>query len=120
LELEEHISIDDERTLYFDHHGRQTKFPFKLGPKDMENYPTKILQNTKFVVKKPELAHKDAISKLEAELKKPIGNNVRNLNEKITINEISEIYIPIYEARLVGPKKKVEILRIDAARNKIL
>jgi lysine/ornithine N-monooxygenase len=86
----------------------------------MENYPTKILQNTKFVVKNLELAHKDAISKLEAELKKPIGNNVRNLNEKITINEISEIYIPIYEARLVGPKKKVEILRIDAARNKIL
>ncbi|HEX9844907.1 MAG TPA: hypothetical protein VGA92_00410 [Candidatus Nitrosotenuis sp.] len=120
LELEEHVSIDDECTLYFDHHGRQTKLPLKLDPKNMENYPTKILQNTKFIVKKPELTHKDAISKLEEELKKPIGTNARNLNEKITITEISEIYIPIYEARLVGPKKKVEILRIDAAKNKIL
>lgn len=120
LELEEHVYIDSECTLYFDHHGKQTKFTFKLDPKNMENYPTKILQNTKFVVKKPELAHKDAIGKLEDELKKPIGNNARNLNEKITINEISEIYIPIYEARLVGPKKKVEILRIDTAKNKIL
>jgi len=120
LELEEHVSIDSERTLYFDHHGKQTKFPFKLDSKNMENYPAKILQNTKLGVKKPELTHKDAIGKLEEELKKPIGNNVRNLNEKITINEISEIYMPIYEARLVGPKKKVEILRIDAAKNKIL
>ncbi len=120
LELEEHVFIDNECTLFFDQHGSQTKLPLKLDPKNMENYPTKILQNNEFVIKKPELAHKDAIGKLEVELKKPVGSNARNLNEKITINEISEIYIPIYEARLIGPKKKVEILRIDAAKNKIL
>ena len=45
---------------------------------------------------------------------------VRDLKDEFTINEISEIYVPIFEARLVGPKKKVELLRIDAVRKKIL
>jgi len=31
-----------------------------------------------------------------------------------------EIYIPIFEARLIGPKKRIKILRIDAIRKKIL
>ena len=46
--------------------------------------------------------------------------DVRDLNENLTINEITEIYVPIYEARLIGPKKKVEILRFDAVKKKVL
>ena len=38
----------------------------------------------------------------------------------IVLREISEVYVPIYEARLIGPKKKIAIIRIDAVRNKIL
>ena len=32
------------------------------------------------------------------------------------LREINEVYVPIYEARLIGPKKKVGIIRIDAVR----
>jgi hypothetical protein len=119
LVLEEHVFIDNEKTMYFDHHGKQIKFPFKLDPKNIENYPARILQNKEFVVKKLEISNKEAISKLCLELNKPVEGEIRDLNEKITINEVSEIYVPIYEARLVGPKKKVAILRIDAIRNKV-
>ena len=29
-------------------------------------------------------------------------------------------FAPVYEARLIGPKKKIKILRIDAVRKKVL
>ena len=61
-----------------------------------------------------------AIKRITEKLKIPIKTDVRDLKDEMTINEISEIYVPIYEARLIGPKKKVGILRIDAVRKKIL
>jgi len=71
-------------------------------------------------VKTSELSHDDAIKKLQFFLKKPLEDKVRNLEEEFVLREISEVYVPIYEARLIGPKKKVGIIRIDAVRNKIL
>ena len=61
-----------------------------------------------------------AIRKLETHLKKPVETDVRDLANEFVLREITEIYIPIFEARLIGPKKKVELLRIDAVRKKIL
>jgi len=61
-----------------------------------------------------------AIDKLQTQLKKPMESDVKNINEEFTLRDISEIYIPIFEARLVGPKKKVGIIRIDAVRKKVL
>ena len=46
--------------------------------------------------------------------------DVRDLTEEFILREITEVYVPIFEARLIGPKKKVGIIRIDAVRNKIL
>lgn len=45
---------------------------------------------------------------------------IRELNDEFVLRDISEIYFPIFEARLIGPKKKVGIIRIDAVRKKIL
>ena len=45
---------------------------------------------------------------------------IENLKEEFVLREISEVYVPIYEARLIGPKKKVGIIRIDSVRKKIL
>jgi len=42
------------------------------------------------------------------------------MQEKITTNEIIELYVPIYEARLIGPKKNVRLMRIDGIRKKVL
>jgi len=120
LELEEHVFIENENTIYFDHHGEEINFPFKINPKSLENYPNRILSTNPLNVKKPEISNESAINILTKKLMKPKEKDVRDLKEEITINEVSEVYIPIYEARLIGPKKKVGILRIDAVRKKVL
>lgn len=120
LELEEHVFIENEDTVYFDHHGREIKFPFKLDSKSVENYPSKILEHNKENVKKPEITFEAAINKLTQKLKSSLDQGFRDLHEKLAISKVSEIYVPIYEARLIGPKKKVGILRIDAVRKKVL
>ena len=71
-------------------------------------------------IKNSELTHDDVIKKLQSFLKKPLKDEVRKLEEEFVLREISEVYVPIYEARLIGPKKKIAIIRIDAVRNKIL
>lgn len=71
-------------------------------------------------IKKPELTYDAAINKLQLQLKKPMEEDVRKLNDEFVLREITEVYIPIFEARLIGPKKKVGIIRIDAVRKKIL
>jgi hypothetical protein len=120
LKLEEHVFVENEDELTFDHHGREIKFPFKLNSKTTENYPNRLLQKNSSNVKNSELTHDDAIKKLQSFLKKPLEDEVRKIEEEFVLREISEVYVPIYEARLIGPKKKVGIIRIDAVRNKIL
>ena len=120
LKLEEHVFVENENELAFDHHGREIKFPFKLNSKTTENYPNQILEKNLANVKKTELTYDDAIEKLQSFLKKPLQDDVRKLEEEFVLREISEVYVPIYEARLIGPKKKIAIIRIDAVRNKIL
>jgi hypothetical protein len=71
-------------------------------------------------IKKSELTYDTAIEKLQSFLKKPLEDDVRKLDEEFVLREINEVYIPIFEARLIGPKKKIEIIRIDAVRKKIL
>ena len=45
---------------------------------------------------------------------------IKSSEETFEFRDILEIYVPIYEARLIGPKKRVKILRIDAVRKKVL
>jgi len=120
LPLEEHVFVEEEGEVTFDHHGREIKFQFTVNSKTVENYPQQILKSNSSTVKKPEITYDVAVEQLKTILKKPLEQDIRNLNDEFTLNTISEIYIPIFEARLVGPNKKIEILRIDAVRNKIL
>jgi len=120
LKLEEHVFIEEEEELAFDHHGREIKFPFKINSKTIENYPKKILEANIQNVKKPEITYDAAIQKLQTLLKKPVDADVRDLSDEFVLREISEVYVPIFEARLIGPKKKVGIIRIDAVRKKVL
>ena len=120
LKLEEHVFVEEEDELTFDHHGRSVKFPFKINSKSVENYPKRILEKNSSNVKKPELTYDAAIDKLQSELQKPMEADVRELNDEFVLREITEVYVPIFEARLIGPKKKVGIIRIDAVRNKVL
>ena len=120
LKLEEHVFVEEEDELVFDHHGREIKFPFKINSKTVENYPKRLLDENEPNVKRPEITYDASIERLQSELKKPLESDVRDLSEEFILREISEVYVPIYEARLIGPKKKVGIIRIDAVRKKIL
>ena len=82
--------------------------------------PNRLLEKNPSNVKNSELTHDDAIKKLQSFLKKPLVDEVRKLEEEFVLREISEVYVPIYEARLIGPKKKVGIIRIDSVRKKVL
>ena len=120
LQLEEHVFVEEEDELIFDHHGREIKFPFKINSKTIENYPKRLLQKNSSNVKKPEITYDAAIEKLKELLKKPMEPDVRDLKDEFVLREITEVYVPIFEARLIGPNKKIGVLRIDAVRNKIL
>jgi len=120
LKLEEHVFIEEEDELAFDHHGHEIKFPFKINSKTVENYPKRILEQNPQNIKKPEITNEAAIEKLQSKLKKPVETDVRDVTEEFVLREITELYVPIFEARLIGPKKKVGIIRIDAVRKKIL
>ncbi len=120
LKLEEHVFMEKEDQAAFDHHGREIKLPYKINSKTIENYPTKILKMYEKNVKKPEITYESVINKLAQKLKTQSESDVRELNEEFLVKEVIEAYVPIYEARLIGPKKKVGILRIDSVRNKIL
>jgi len=80
----------------------------------------RVIQKTKDNVKKPEITYDAAVARLTSKLKKSVSIGRRNLEEKVTINEIIELYVPIYEARLIGPKKNVRLMRIDSIRKKVL
>jgi len=120
LQLEEHVFIEEEGDVTFDHHGTEIKSQFTIDSKTVENYPQRLLDANLTNVKKPEITYDAAVEQLKFILKKPLERDIRNLHDQFFLNMISEIYIPIFEARLVGPNKKIEILRIDAVRNKIL
>ena len=120
LRLEEHVFIDEEDQIAFDNHGKEISVPYKINSETIENYPKKILQMHEDQVKKPEITYDAAIKKFTLKLKNFLEPDVRNLNDEVLIKKVAEVYVPIYEARLVGPKKKVGLLRIDAVRNKVL
>ena len=52
LKLEEHVFVENEDELTFDHHGREIKFPFKLNSKTTENYPNRLLEKKLIKYKK--------------------------------------------------------------------
>ncbi len=120
LPLEEHVFVEEEDELVFDHNGTEVKFPFKINSKTIENYPDQILTENSSNVKKMQITFDSAINLLKESLKKPLESDIRKLNEEFTLESITEVYVPIYEARLTGPKNKVGLLRLDAVRKKIL
>ncbi len=120
LPLEEHVFVEEEDELIFDHNGTEVKFPFKINSKTIENYPDQILMENSANVKKIQMTLDSAINLLKESLKKPLESDIRKLNEEFTLKEITEVYVPVYEARLTGPKNKVGLLRLDAVRKKIL
>ncbi len=120
IEFQERLIIENEDDIAFDHHGKEIDLSYKNTQKIIEKHPRRILNEESDNIKKPEITIDAAIKKLTSKLKKPTDKGIKSLNEKIEFSDVLEVYVPIYEARLIGPKKKIKILRIDAVRKKIL
>ena len=120
IEFQERLVIENKDDIAFDHHGKEIDLSYSNTQKIIEKYPRKILSEKDDSIKKPEITVDAAINKLISKLKKPTDKGIKSLDEKIEFSDILEVYVPIYEARLIGPKKKIKILRIDAVRKKIL
>ena len=120
LPLEEHVFVEDEDQAAFDHHGRQIDMPYKVDSEAVENYPKRLLSTHEQNVRRLEITHDAALSKLRENLQRPLEPDVRDLTEEFVLQDAAEVFVPIFEARLVGPKKKVGILRLDAVRKKVL
>ncbi len=120
LKLEEHVFIEEEDEMVFDQHGHKSKPFFKINSKTIENYPKKILKKNSQNIRKSELTYDAALDRLQTMLKKPLETDVRDLSDEFILQGITEVYVPVFEARLIGPKRKVGIIRIDAVRNKVL
>ena len=120
IEFQERLIIENEDDIAFDHHGKEINLSYKNTQKIIEKHPRRILNEESDNIKKPEITIDAAIKKLTSKLKKPTDKGIKSLNEKIEFSDVLEVYVPIYEARLIGPKKKIKFLRIDAVRKKIL
>ena len=120
LPLEEHVFIEEDNELVFDYNGNEINFPIKIKSKIIENYPQKILNENSMNIKKLKITIDSAINLLQESLKKSLEPDIRKLNEEFTLKELTQVYVPVYEARLTGPKNKVGLIRLDAVRKKIL
>lgn len=120
IEIEEHVFLDENEKIIFEHHGNEIDFPYKIDSEYVEPYGKRILKKFPENIRDLEIKHDAAISKLRSNLTQSLEVGIRDLDEKTSIDEIQEIYVPIYEARLIGPNKKVSIVRVDGVRKKLL
>ncbi len=120
VELEEFVLDEREGTVFVDHHGHVAKFAHKLTRGALEAYPRRVLAAAE-LVREPEMARDELVDCLrEAISPGPIRGDVRDLEDTITVTDMVRIYAPVIEARLVGPKRRVRILRIDAISRRVL
>ncbi len=120
IEMQERVMLENTDDISFDHHGKEMNLSYNDTLKLLDKHPKKTLNESRDSIRRPEITLDAAISKLISKLMKPADAGVKSSEDNIEFRDILEIYVPIYEARLIGPKKRIKILRIDAIRKKIL
>ena len=120
IDMQERVMLENTDDISFDHHGKEMNLSYNDTLKLLEKHPKKTLNKEKDSIRHPEITTDSAITKLITKLKKPADVGIKSSDESIEFKDILEIYVPIYEARLIGPKKRIKFLRIDAVRKKIL
>ncbi|MDC0211520.1 hypothetical protein OAK30_03570 [Candidatus Nitrosopelagicus sp.] len=120
LLMQERVMLENTADISFDHHGKEINLSYNDTLKLLEKHPKKTINEDKESIRRPEITIPAAKSKLISKLKKPADAGTKSSEEIFDFRDILEIYVPIYEARLIGPKKRIKIVRIDAVRKKIL
>jgi len=120
IDMQERVMLENTADISFDHHGKEINLSYKDTVKLLDKHPKKTINEDKESIRRPEITIDAAKSKLISKLKRPADAGTKSSEELLDFRDILEIYVPIYEARLIGPKKRIKILRIDAVRKKIL
>ena len=120
IQMQERVMLEHTSDLSFDHHGKEMNLSYNDTLKLLEKHAKKTINDDKDSIRRPEITIDAAKSKLISKLKKPADSGIKSSEETIEFRDILEVYVPIYEARLIGPKKRIKILRIDAIRKKFL
>ena len=120
IQMQERVMLENTADVSFDHHGKEMNLSYNDTLKLLEKHPKKTIYEDKDSIRRPEITVESAKLKLITKLKKPADSGIKSSEETFEFKDVLEIYVPIYEARLIGPKKRVKILRIDAVRKKVL
>ena len=120
IDMQERVMLENTADISFDHHGKEINLSYKDTVKLLDKHPKKTINEDKESIRRPEITIDAAKSKLISKLKRPADAGTKSSEELFDFRDILEIYVPIYEARLIGPKKRIKIVRIDAVRKKIL
>ena len=120
IDLKEHVSVDNSAEITFDADGNEIKDPkYKISTETTEARPDIILGDSS-MAKMPSMGREDAVAVLEERLKSSLESDIEDLKEQFDLVSITELYVPIFEARIRGPDNRVAIMRVDAARKKII
>lgn len=120
IPVEEHVKIDNEDEIVFNSHGKEVKFPYKINSKNIENFPNDILKSNKNSVRPSTLNEDQVVEELIKALRGKEAEEIRMIREKIVIDRLEQVYVPVYEARCVNAKNKMQLLRIDGMSSKTL
>ena len=120
IQMQERVMLENIADVSFDHHGKEMNLSYNDTLKLLEKHPKKTINEDRDSIRRPEITTDAAKLKLITKLKKPADSGIKSSEETFEFRDVLEIYVPIYEARLVGPKKRIKILRIDAVREKVL
>ena len=121
IELDEHVYVDNAATIHLDLRGSEIDAPYRGDfAKATEADPRGVLDACGGRVRGLETDPAGALSILKGRLQERMDGEARGLNDEFTVQRLAEVYVPVYEARLVGPRRKAAIMRIDAARKSVI
>ncbi|MFQ5941555.1 MAG: hypothetical protein ACE5KA_07660 [Nitrososphaerales archaeon] len=119
IELEEHVVIKNHAVIALDSHGDEVEFPYEITTETVAADPAKILDDNKQNVRKLEIKFDEAVARLRSKLVNLKESPIRVVSQIFSVDDAKEVYVPVYEARCLGPDSKVALLRIDAVTKKV-
>ena len=122
VDLDEHVYVDNSGSFYLDAAGSEVDAPFKGDlARSSEPRPGDVLDGASGRVRGLEKgAAAAAVDLLRGRLQEKVEGDARDLTDEFSVEVLAEVYVPVYEARLVGPRRRMAIMRIDAVRKSVL
>lgn len=120
LEGEEHAFQKFSKFIYLNSSGIESDVIQDPTSDIIDKNPTRILQIHKDNIMKMSITTEFAIKKLVEKLQNSLQPDITINSHKLIINEITEFYVPIYEAYCSDSTKHKVIIRVDAINKNLI